>query len=85
MIPDRAERQYGQALSLDIASCPDSGDPDAALVHGELWRKLGDDEVSKVAFGRALTDKGYPVDQGTHDRLRRGICLRDREGESAGR
>lgn len=45
----------------------------------------GCDELSKVAFGRALTDKGYPVDQGTHDRLRRGIRLRDREDESAGR
>jgi len=45
----------------------------------------GCDELSKVAFGRALTDKGYPVDQGTHDRLRRRICLHDREDESAGR
>ena len=45
----------------------------------------GCDELSKVAFGRALTDKGYPVDQSSHDRLRRGIRLHDREDESAGR
>jgi putative DNA primase/helicase len=41
------------------------------------------EEMSKVAFGRALADKGFLVDQSTHDRLRRGICLRDREDESA--
>jgi putative DNA primase/helicase len=32
--------------------------------------------LSKVAFGRALTDRGFPVDNSTHDRVRRGISLR---------
>jgi putative DNA primase/helicase len=43
---------------------------------------VGCDELSKVAFGRALTDRGYPVDNSTHDRVRRNICLRGHDDES---
>jgi putative DNA primase/helicase len=41
--------------------------------------------LSRVAFGRMLDAKGYPADQKSHDRVRRGICLIDRRGgEAAG-
>jgi putative DNA primase/helicase len=32
--------------------------------------------LSRIAFGRALTAKGYPTDDKSHDRVRRGICLK---------
>jgi putative DNA primase/helicase len=32
--------------------------------------------LSRIAFGRALTAKGYPTDDKSHDRIRRGICLK---------
>jgi putative DNA primase/helicase len=73
------------------AEC-DTGGAQSAATTKVLYERFqhwaaneGCDELGKVAFGRALTDKGYPVDQGTHDRLRRGIRLHDREDESAGR
>jgi putative DNA primase/helicase len=37
--------------------------------------------LSAIAFGRALTDKGYPVDDNTHGRPRRGLCLKSPHAE----
>jgi putative DNA primase/helicase len=36
-------------------------------------------ELSKIAFGRALDRKQYPIDKKTHGWRRRGICLRNDE------
>lgn len=37
--------------------------------------------LSRIAFGRALDAKGYPAEKNTHDRLRRGICLKSQVEE----
>ena len=41
--------------------------------------------LSRIAFGRALDAKGYPAEKNTHDRLRRGICLKSQVEENSDR
>jgi putative DNA primase/helicase len=45
----------------------------------ELWAaNEGCEPIGRVTFGRALTEKGFPVDPKSEKRLRRGICLREK-------
>jgi putative DNA primase/helicase len=39
--------------------------------------------LSRIAFGRALSAKGYPTDDKSHDRVRRGICLKTQVGDES--